>query len=74
MHDALLSHDQESLHEWACRVRLPPPMGLGRKATGADLLHFVFALDIPLVDGKVGPACWACLWGAEGACNVAPRL
>ncbi|KAL4420689.1 hypothetical protein ABPG75_010345 [Micractinium tetrahymenae] len=28
--------------------RLPPPMGLGPKATDSDVMHFVFGLDIPL--------------------------
>ena len=37
-------------------------MGLGRKAKPADVLHFVFALDIPLVDGKVGG--WVTGWVA----------
>lgn len=35
-------------------MRMPPPMGLGSKANGTDVVRFVFALDIPLVDGKVG--------------------
>jgi len=35
-------------------MRLKPPMGLGAKANGTDVVRFVFALDIPLVDGKVG--------------------
>ncbi|GAB4819675.1 hypothetical protein N2152v2_006721 [Parachlorella kessleri] len=34
-------------------MRLKPPMGLGNKANGTDVVRFVFALDIPLVDGKV---------------------
>ena len=28
-------------------------MGLGRMATGRDVLRFVFNLDIPLVNGRV---------------------
>ena len=35
-------------------MRMRPPMGLGPKANGTDVVRFVFALDIPLVDGKVG--------------------
>lgn len=28
--------------------RLPPPMGLGPKATESDIMRFVFGLNIPL--------------------------
>ncbi len=34
-------------------TRLPPPLGLGRYATGRDVLRFVYSLDIPLVRGRV---------------------
>jgi hypothetical protein len=33
--------------------RLPPPLGLGSRADGRDVLRFVFDLDIPLVMGRV---------------------
>ena len=34
-------------------IRTDPPLGLGRMATGRDVLRFVFNLDIPLVNGRV---------------------
>ena len=34
-------------------IRTDPPLGLGRMATGRDVLKFVFNLDIPLVNGRV---------------------
>lgn len=34
-------------------IRTDPPLGLGRTATGRDVLKFVFNLDIPLVNGRV---------------------
>ena len=34
-------------------IRTDPPLGLGRTATGRDVLRFVFNLDIPLVNGRV---------------------
>lgn len=33
--------------------RLQPPLGLGSRADGRDVLRFVFDLDIPLVMGRV---------------------
>lgn len=37
----------------ALLIRTDPPLGLGRTATGRDVLKFVFNLDIPLVNGRV---------------------
>ena len=37
----------------ALLTRTDPPLGLGRMATGRDVLRFVFNLDIPLVNGRV---------------------
>lgn len=37
----------------ALLIRTDPPLGLGRMATGRDVLKFVFNLDIPLVNGRV---------------------
>lgn len=37
----------------ALLTRTDPPLGLGRTATGRDVLKFVFNLDIPLVNGRV---------------------
>lgn len=61
----------------AILMRLPPPMGLGRKAKPADVLSFVYQLDIPLVDGKVGSAAGVLcsslgleLGGQGGMCTV----
>lgn len=34
-------------------LRVQPPLGLGRHASGADVLRFVYSLDIPLVNLKV---------------------
>ncbi|PRW21007.1 voltage-gated ion channel superfamily [Chlorella sorokiniana] len=35
--------------------RLPPPMGLGPRATESDVMRFVFSLDIPLNDRGLVP-------------------
>lgn len=37
----------------ALLTRTDPPLGLGRTATGRDVLKFVFNLDIPVVNGRV---------------------
>lgn len=37
----------------ALLIKTDPPLGLGRTATGRDVLKFVFNLDIPLVNGRV---------------------
>ncbi|PSC71712.1 voltage-gated ion channel superfamily isoform A [Micractinium conductrix] len=42
------SNSIDPKHMEALLQRLPPPMGLGRAATEADILRFVFSLDIPL--------------------------
>lgn len=34
-------------------TRLNPPLGLGRLASGKDVLRFVYDLNIPLIHGRV---------------------
>jgi hypothetical protein len=50
--------------------RIPPPLGLGPRADGKDVLRFVFDLDIPLVQGRVPFHRWGA-WLAWFVCVLA---
>lgn len=51
-----------------CVRRLQPPLGLGPGATSMSVLQFVYALDIPLINGRVPFHRWltACQRGCQG--------